>query len=291
MTNGGSPCMQRVKSDPNLNQPQQICSQPVNNQNGFDYMNHDVFDHGVPVQQQQQRPLPPQSHLATEPNWKKFATYSANSLRSLSNGLMVDQNGTFYQKTSNSSTPTKQQQQLQQQTPTKLRPALQLTSSDHVDFMSYPQNHPEMRRFSTDFKHSSSANDGFSSPSDIRNSVSYSSYKMLNSASQNGLIGIPKSNGVDQQQQSQINGGSLLQPINNENLLESKMGDMKINGSNLLFNKQLKQELNAKLNDHNKLKIEQNMEMNTLKNYEDNKYDNFKLIWHDLFARLTKKIL
>lgn len=144
-----------------------------------------------------------------DPNWKKFATYSANSLRSLSNGLMIDQNGTFYQKETVStngcavsSTPTKYQT-----TPTKCRPGINMDADEATCF----------------------SRDDMFSPNKPREALEHRK-------------------SVDEM-------GSLLKTINKEIGFENQTGEMKISGAALLAKQQmLKQELNAKLNEANKLR-------------------------------------
>lgn len=131
MSNG----LQKIKSDTNVNQ----CDEVTNS-----YMNHDMFDR-----------TDGSSNRAAPNDWKKFATYSANSLRSLSNGLMIDQNGTFYQKgpmpnsaataITASSTPTKNP------TPTKVRPGLNSIECYQTETrrLSTDYNNPKRNSYST----------------------------------------------------------------------------------------------------------------------------------------------
>lgn len=216
MMNGNG--LQRIKSDPNLNKHASIAAPRA-----MKTVDYDMIDSSnVAVS------VPPA-------DWKKFATYSANSLRSLSNGLMIDQNGTFYQKdmlagAGASSTPTKHQQTATSTTPTKTRP----TITDSVDY----------------FNGTVDSAASYTSPSRARSSHCATFKKTADE--------VP----------------SLLKTISSDVMapLEADMGEMKISGAALLAKQHLlKQELNAKLNDVNKMRMDSSLDTSVIKNYDEAK--------------------
>lgn len=214
--------LQRVKSDPSL--------ALVNGQN------HPSQDGYV------EYPTNQQAAASNVENWKKFATYSANSLRSLSNGLLMDQNGTFYQKTSNSSTPTKTANGTTT-TPVKSRPLL--NDVDFVQF-NYASHDGQMKRSSTSDHYNNNNNNDPFSPTRNGYVNATGAYKLIKN-SQSSLMPDQGKAIVDQsmifnqsgqsnyvqQSQSMVSNGSLLQPIKqNDSAIESKMNDLKISTTN-----------------------------------------------------------
>lgn len=177
-------------------------------------------------------------------NWKKYATYSANSFRNLENsmencgevnGIQV-RNGHF-RTNSNTSSPIKSVNG----TPSKVRPCL--ADANFVNYQMEKQVSDQFRRLSTTSDYLTNQND---SQNSLRNSGTYSSYKLIKN-SQSNLM--PTSNKAIIDQPILDNNGSLLKPIsssNNDHL------DSTVAKQHQLF----KQELNNKLND--KLKLEQN---------------------------------
>jgi hypothetical protein len=234
--------LHRVHSDPNLaiEQQQQQHAQ-LNGKHQQALLNSSV-------QYQANHAIYPQYKQTTEgqADWKKYATYSAHSLKNM----------------------TKQQQQQQQQ----------LMNGNYVSNKSrasltdslFMTAHGESRRLSTTSNDYS--NNSNSTKSNMRNSSSYSSYKLIKN-SQSSLMPSHNKTIVDHpllmassNDSNKINGasfgrnvssGSLLQPIINENELVSKIGEMHLQNGNGLnespqaLKEKLKQELASKLAEKN----------------------------------------
>lgn len=281
-TNGISPLrseteigLTRVKSDPSL-APNQNEAQLKNynqiNQGNFSQQNQvytvvNGSDYNHIHNHNQQTPV----NNNLNQNWKKYATYSANSIRNLENSSTTEQiiqqqqiASSHFKSASNSSSPIKSVAS----TPVKNRPSL--NDSNFVNYQLEKHVNDQFRRLSTtsDYTSNNEIGNQQHQQNGMRNSASYSSYKLIKN-SQSSLI--PSANKsinekhitspIKNENFDQSN-GSLLRPIcvaktnNNNDQLDNSI--IRNNGNINTLNKHqlFKQELANKLND--KLNLEQN---------------------------------